>query len=174
MARQGKTTPTHTNFIDKILDKIIWDTLPCNVAEIMQSDEKDENENLTINQQREIDNLIKENKSRFVTNISETGQSTKVGRTNVTQHKIDTKNADPIRRNYYRTTRDEQEFIDGEIKKMLKEGIIQESDSPWASPAILVKKANGKKRLCIDYRGLNKLTREDAYPLPRIRKLEWI
>jgi hypothetical protein len=54
---------------------------------------------------------------------------------------------------------------------MLCEGIIQASDSPWASPAILVKKANGKKRLCIDYRGLNKLTREDAYPLPRIDEI---
>ena len=59
-----------------------------------------------------------------MTNIYETGQSTKIGRINVTQHKIDTKNADPIRRNYYRTTKDEQEFIDGEIKKMLSEGII--------------------------------------------------
>jgi ADP-ribose pyrophosphatase YjhB (NUDIX family) len=137
MAKREKTTPTHTNFIDEILNRILWDTLPCNIAEIIQPEV--ENEKFTMKQQEEIDNLIKENESRFVTNISETGQSTKVGRTNVTQHRIDTKNADPIRRNYYRTTKEEQDFIDGEIKKMLKEGIIQESDSPWASPAILVK-----------------------------------
>ena len=41
MARQEKTTPTHTNFIDEIMDRIIWDTLSCNIAEIVQSEVKD-------------------------------------------------------------------------------------------------------------------------------------
>jgi len=77
MARQEKTTPTHTSYIDEIMDRIIWDNLPCNIAEIIQPEV--ENENLTINQQKEIDNLIKDNENRFVTNISETGQSIKVG-----------------------------------------------------------------------------------------------
>ena len=85
---------------------------------------------VTPKQQKEIDILMEENKYRFVTNISETEQSTRVRRTNVAWHKIDTRNADPIRRNYYQMTKEEQEFIDGEIKKMLCEGIIQASDSP--------------------------------------------
>ena len=129
IARQGKTTPTHTTFINEILDRIVWNNLPNSLAETMQVETVKE-EVVTPKQQKEIDVLMEENKDRFVTNISETGQSTRVGRTNVARHKIDTRNADPIRRNYYRTTKEEQEFIDREIKKMLCEGIIQASDSP--------------------------------------------
>ena len=45
---------------------------------------------------------------------------------------------------------------------------IEESISEWASPIVLVRKANGELRMCIDYRGLNKVTIRDQYPLPRI------
>jgi hypothetical protein len=40
--------------------------------------------------------------------------------------------------------------------------------SPWSSRIVLVKKKNGKLRFCVDYRGLNKITKKDVYPLPRI------
>lgn len=51
---------------------------------------------------------------------------------------------------------------------MLKEGIIEESDSPWASAYVLAKKKNGEWRLCIDFRKLNAVTKKLAYPLPDI------
>lgn len=52
---------------------------------------------------------------------------------------------------------------------MLKEGVIRPSKSPWSSPIVIVQKKNGKhRRLCIDYRKLNKVTRKDVYPLPQI------
>jgi hypothetical protein len=50
----------------------------------------------------------------------------------------------------------------------LREGLIECSIGPWASPVVLVQKKNGKQRLCIDYQELNKITQKDAYPLPRI------
>ena len=50
---------------------------------------------------------------------------------------------------------------------MLKEGIIEESSSPWMFRAIFVRKKNGDVRICIDYRALNKQNVKDAYPLPR-------
>jgi hypothetical protein len=36
------------------------------------------------------------------------------------------------------------------------------------SPILFVRKADGSQRLCINYRGLNEVTRKDAYPLPRV------
>ena len=51
---------------------------------------------------------------------------------------------------------------------MLQNGIIEPSISPWASPIVLVKKADKTLRPCIDYWNLNKATKEDRYSLPHI------
>ena len=39
---------------------------------------------------------------------------------------------------------------------------------PWASPVVLVQKKNGGLYFCVDYHNLNKVTKCDKYPLPRI------
>lgn len=43
--------------------------------------------------------------------------------------------------------------------------------SPWAAPILFVKNKDGNLRVCMDYRGLNKLTIENKYPIPQIDEL---
>jgi len=50
-------------------------------------------------------------------------------------------------------------------------GIITHSDSPWASPIVIVPKPDGSIRLCVDYRRVNSLTVPDPFPLPRVEVL---
>lgn len=55
-----------------------------------------------------------------------------------------------------------REYLD----EMLGKGFIRSSNSPAGAPILFVKKKDGSLRLCVDYRGLNKITRKDRYPLP--------
>lgn len=57
------------------------------------------------------------------------------------------------------------------LKKNLANGFIQPSSSPAAAPILFVKKKDGSLRLCVDYRGLNKITAPCRYPLPLINEM---
>ena len=68
-------------------------------------------------------------------------------------------------RRYPAVRREEQRQL---VEDMLAIGIIQESNSAWSSPTVLVKKKDGTTRFCINYRRLNQVMKVDAYPLPHI------
>ena len=58
-----------------------------------------------------------------------------------------------------------------QVQQMLASDIIRPSNSPWASPVVMVKKKDGSLRFCVDFRQLNAATVKDAHPLPRIDDL---
>ncbi|KAG3132897.1 hypothetical protein PC128_g26408 [Phytophthora cactorum] len=58
------------------------------------------------------------------------------------------------------------------LKGLLKAGLISFSDSPWASPIVIVLKKNGKDiRLCIDYKRVNTITAIMEYAMPLVDDL---
>jgi hypothetical protein len=90
-----------------------------------------------------------------------------LGLTSLTEHVIDTEDTRQTKQAPRRPPRTLIEEEKKSIDKLLKQGIIQRSSSPWSSPLCLVKKKNGKIRMCVDYRRLNIVTRKDAYPLSK-------
>ena len=91
-----------------------------------------------------------------------------LGCTDVLQHCIDTGDHPPIKQQPYRTPVVRREKVSEMIDTMEKQGVVQPSASPWASPVVLFPKKDGSLRFCVDYRRLNSVTRKDVYPLPRI------
>lgn len=93
------------------------------------------------------------------------------GPTKFAQHRIDTGDAVPIAGPPYRVSPAKKEIIRKELDKMLEEGVIEEAESEWAAPVVLIPKKNGEIRFCVDYRKLNHVTRTDQYPIPVIDEL---
>ena len=119
-------------------------------------------DNLTASQQQELQQLLQE-----FPDVAEE----KLGRTTVVQHEVDVGDSTPIRQQAYRLPEARKEVVKREIDKMLTQGIVQPSRSPWASPIVLVEKKDGDVRFCVDYRKLNQTSKFDAYPMPRVNEV---
>ncbi|EFA11963.1 Retrovirus-related Pol polyprotein from transposon 412-like Protein [Tribolium castaneum] len=72
----------------------------------------------------------------------------------------------------YRMSFFEKEQVRNIVRELKEADIIEETDSPFASPVILVKKLSGEVTfplgICVGYRALNKKTVKQHYPLPLI------
>ena len=78
----------------------------------------------------------------------------------------------PVIQKKRKFTYERQKLIVEETKKLLNAGFIREVTHPeWVANVVLVKKANGKYRMCVDYMDLNKVFPKDNYPLPTIDQL---
>ena len=84
---------------------------------------------------------------------------------------IDTGDSHPVSSRGYRHTPKEREQVEAQIKDYLEKGWIRPSNSPYASAVLFVQKKDGSLRMCVDFRGLKKVTIKDRFPLPRIDDL---
>ena len=63
---------------------------------------------------------------------------------------------------------EQNQVIMDEVNKLLAGGFICEVYYPnWLANVVLVRKANGKWRMCMDFTNLNKACPKDSFPLPR-------
>ena len=86
--------------------------------------------------------------------------------------RIDTDpNADPPVRPVIRLSYAELDELKKQLDDLLEKGFIKPSTSPYGAPVLFVKKKDGSLRMCVDYRGLNRITRKNRHPLPRIDEL---
>lgn len=76
----------------------------------------------------------------------------------------------PYSRQPYRYSQDDRRYLEVETTRLLASGIIKRSTSAWAFPAVVVTR-NKKRRLCVNYIPLNRLTIPVAQPLPRAEDL---
>nr|XP_041630567.1 uncharacterized protein K02A2.6-like [Drosophila kikkawai] len=90
-----------------------------------------------------------------------------LGKTSILSHTIDVGEAKPVKQRHFPVSPAIEKLLYAEVDRMLKLGVIEESDSAWSTPVILVQKP-GKVRLCLDSRKVNAVTKKDAYPLPQI------
>ena len=75
----------------------------------------------------------------------------------------------PIKQKRRSFAPERQKAINEEVGKLLQAGAIREVEYPeWLANVVLVKKANGKWRLCIDFTDIKKACPKDSFPLPRI------
>ena len=65
----------------------------------------------------------------------------------------------------YRYLTSHKDELEHQCTTMLEQGLIQHSISAFSSPVLLVKKADGTWRFCVDYWALNAITIKDAYPI---------
>lgn len=96
---------------------------------------------------------------------------TDIGTCDKIKHRIDLVDDVPFKQKHRRIPPAMVEEVRQHLEQLLASGVIQKSKSPWASNIVLVRKKNGKLRMCIDYRMLNKRTVKDAYALPRIEEV---
>ena len=120
--------------------------------------------NLSPLQQQQLTELFKE-----YTDVFSQGDDD-LGNTPLLEHGIET-HGPPLRQPYRRQNPAVRREEMTQVQQMLSSSVIRPSNSPWASPVVMVRKKDGSLRFCVDFRQLNAATVKDAHPLPRIDDL---
>ncbi|XP_033313680.1 uncharacterized protein LOC117212764 [Bombus bifarius] len=117
--------------------------------------------------------VVGNDKSRLISVLEKFKNSFITGfpRTRVSTGQLEIRLIDPnvtVQRSPYRLSEEERRIVRERIDELIRAKIVRPSNSPFASPILLVKKKDGSDRLCVDFRALNKNTVANQYSLPLI------
>ncbi|EEQ99359.1 retrovirus polyprotein, putative [Perkinsus marinus ATCC 50983] len=117
-----------------------------------------------------IDLSVYPNKKRFAKLCNEYSDlfSSRPGKCDSVEHAIPLKSDKPFSQKPRPIPHKWRDEVKSLVDKLLEEGMIRPSTSPYRSPCVYVPKKNGSVRMCIDFRALNALTEVDSYTLPRL------
>ena len=115
-------------------------------------------------QQQQLNELFKEYQDVFSQGEDD------LGNTPLLEYAIET-HGPPLRQPYRRQNPAVRREEITQVQQMLSSNVIRPSNSPWASPVVMVRKKDSSLRFCVDFRQLNAATVKDAHPLPRIDDL---
>lgn len=104
-------------------------------------------------------------------NLFQTKQPGYLSKTKLMEYEIDTGITQPIKQRHHLWSPYVNKEVVKEVERMLELGVVEPSISSWNNPVVIVPKESGAMRLCLDSRALNKVTKKDAYPLPKINSI---
>ena len=114
---------------------------------------------------QQLKDLIERNKDLFANTDADIGLSPLKHNVKLS---INTGDHAPIAQKPYKASLQTKQIIDTTVDSMLKANICYPSESPSASPVVIVRKKDGEPRFCVDYRKLNKITSKWVFPLPTL------
>ncbi|RWS19744.1 uncharacterized protein B4U80_09817, partial [Leptotrombidium deliense] len=94
-----------------------------------------------------------------------------LGRCKDVEFKIELTDDKPVKLNPYKYSLAMRKELQRQIDEMIELGVASPSISEYSSPVVMVKKADGEYRMCVDLRELNKKIKSDNYPLPHINDI---
>lgn len=147
--------PKYEDYCNEIFEKIDLNSFEFKLR-------ANEGSHLNVDERNSLENLLLEEKDIFEDIVVPVSH---------VEHYINTGSHEPISTAPYRISPKMKTLLKDELDDMLKKGVIEEMESPWAFPVVLIPKKDKNIRLCVDYRRLNAITTTDTYPLPRIDDL---
>ena len=113
----------------------------------------------------DLDKLLDNNKDAFAE------EERQIGTTPLIEMTIDTGDNLPIAKKMYTLALKHYDCVKEENDKLLEAGVFRESHSSWSAPIVVIPKGDGGKRLCVDFRALNKITRTYVWPMPSVEDI---
>lgn len=166
MTLRGATTPKLSLLKASKFDKIVQEEASLAIMQVCVEGNKAELSADLEQHQPDLQELLSQHASVFAESMGLPPH-----RPGYDHHIILKEGTNPINIRPYRYPLLQKDVIEQLTSELLMQGVIRHSNSPYASPVVLVKKKDGGWRMCVDYRELNKATLKDRFPIPLVEDL---